>query len=219
MTTSVPAKTGEDALKEPSFPIVYVTDLLKAFVKAVRATQMYLPNNPMHARSLEAVKEAFANLWQHTDELVMQVVETRLEWEGRTVLDEGDRTSDNIAWLLYKDGIRELTMLKGFEEDELGVLFNLLQRVRKASDDDDDLLTLMWEREFVTFQYRYVDLTQESGAGVESMERAEQKERFSHLPRPKRASSRLNPRSPSSMTSTRRCTSSTTARSNIWRER
>ncbi|HEX9219911.1 MAG TPA: HEAT repeat domain-containing protein [Gemmatimonadaceae bacterium] len=178
MTTSVPAKTGEDKLDEPSFPIVYVTDLLKAFVKAVRATQMYLPNNPMHARSLEAVKEAFGAIWQHTDELELQVIETRLEWESRVVLDEGERTSDNVAWLLYKDGIRELKMLKGFEEDELGVLFNLLQRVRKATDDDDDLLTLMWEREFVTLQYRYVDLTQETGPGVESMERVEQKEKI-----------------------------------------
>jgi HEAT repeat protein len=178
MTTSVPSKTAERELDEPSFPIVHVTDLLKAFVKAVRATQMYLPNNPMHARSLEAVKEAFAHVWQHTDELILQVVETRLEWEGRTVLDEGDRTSDNVAWLLYKDGIRELTMLKGFEQEELGVLFNLLQRVRKATDDDDDLLTLMWEREFADLQYRYVDLTQESGPGVESMERQEQKEKI-----------------------------------------
>jgi len=178
MTTSVPAKTGEDELDEPSFPIVYVTDLLKAFVKAVRATQMYLPNNPMHARSLEAVKEAFAAVWQHTDELVLQVVETHLDWEGRVVLDEQERTSDNLAWLLYKDGIRELTMLKGFEHEELAVFFNLLQRVRKATDDDDDLLTLMWEREFVTLQYRYVDLTQEGGPGVESMERTEQKEKI-----------------------------------------
>ena len=150
MTTSVPSKTAEDELDEPSFPIVHVTDLLKAFVKAVRATQMYLPNNPMHARSLEAVKEAFGHVWKHTDELILQVIETRLEWEGRTVLDEGERTSDNVAWLLYKDGIRELTMLKGFEQEELSVLFNLLQRVRKATDDDDDLLTLMWEREFAT---------------------------------------------------------------------
>jgi len=178
MTTSVPSKTAEDELDEPSFPIVHVTDLLKAFVKAVRATQMYLPNNPMHARSLEAVKEAFGHVWKHTDELILQVVETRLEWEGRTVLDEGDRTSDNVAWLLYKDGIRELTMHKGFEQDELSVLFNLLQRVRKATDDDDDLLTLMWEREFATLQYRYVDLTQETGPGVESMERQEQKEKI-----------------------------------------
>ena len=178
MTTSVPTKTEANELDEPSFPIVYVTDLLKAFVKAVRATQMYLPNNPMHARALDAVKEAFAAVWQHTDELILQVVETHLDWEGRVVLDEGERTSDNVAWLLYKDGIRELTILKGFEHEELAVLFDLLQRVRKATDDDDDLLTLMWEREFVTLQYRYVDLTQDSGPGVESMERAEQKEKI-----------------------------------------
>ncbi|MFL5566197.1 MAG: HEAT repeat domain-containing protein [Gemmatimonadaceae bacterium] len=178
MTTSVPAKPAENVLDEPSFPIAYVTDLLKAFVKAVRAHQLYLPNNPMHARSLEAVKEAFAAIWKHTDELELQVIETRLEWEGRVVLDEQERTSDNMAWLLYKDGIRELKMLKGFEDEELGVFFGLLQRVRKATDDDDDLLTLMWEREFATLQYRYVDLTQETGPGVESMERAEQKEKI-----------------------------------------
>ncbi|HJP86894.1 MAG TPA: HEAT repeat domain-containing protein [Gemmatimonadaceae bacterium] len=178
MTTSVTTKTDEHALGEPPFPIVYVTDLLKAFVKAFRATQMYLPNNPMHARSIDAVRDAFNTLWQHTDDLILQVIETRLEWEGRVVLDEGERTSDNVAWLLYKDGIRELTMLKGFELEELSIFFGLLQRVRKASDDDDDLLTLMWEREFATLQYRYVDLTQDSGPGVESMERQEQKEKI-----------------------------------------
>ena len=178
MTTSATAHTEQNELDEPSFPIIYVTDLLKAFVKAVRAHQLYLPNNPMHARSLESVREAFAILWQKTDELELQIVETQLMWEGRVVLDEQERTSDNIAWLLYKDGIRELKMLKGFEDEELGTFFDLLQRVRKATDDDDDLLTLMWEREFATLQYKYVDLTAEGGPGVESMERAEQKDKI-----------------------------------------
>ena len=178
MTSSVPANTAEDELNEPSFPVHFVSDLLKAFVKAVRAHQLYLPNNPMHARSLEAVRDAFAAIWKHTEELDIQVVETQLKWEGRVVLDEGERTSDNMAWLLYKDGIRELKMLKGFETEELGTFFNLLQAVRKATDEDDDLLTLMWEREFTTLQYRYVDLTAETGPGVESMERAEQKEKI-----------------------------------------
>ena len=152
MTASVPANAEQDELDEPSFPIVLVTDLLKSFVKAVRAHQLYLPNNPMHARSLESVREAFAGLWQKTEEIDIQIVETQLVWEGRVVLDEQERTSDNIAWLLYKDGIRELKMLKGFEGEELGTFFDLLQRVRKATDDDDDLLTLMWEREFATLQ-------------------------------------------------------------------
>lgn len=178
MTTPATANSVQDELDEPSFPIVFVTDLLKAFVKAVRAHQLYLPNNPMHARSLQSVRDAFATLWQHTDELELQVVETQLTWEGRVVLDEHERTADNIAWLFYKDGIRELKILKGFEEEELAILFDILQRVRKATDDDDDLLTLMWEREFATLQYRYVDLTAEGGPGVESMERAEQKEKI-----------------------------------------
>jgi len=178
MTIPATANSVQDELDEPSFPIVYVTDLLKAFVKAVRAHQLYLPNNPMHARSLQSVRDAFATLWQHTDELDLQVVETQLTWEGRVVLDEHERTSDNIAWLFYKDGIRELKILQGFGEEELGILLDILQRVRKATDDDDDLLTLMWEREFATLQYRYVDLTAEGGPGVESMERAEQKEKI-----------------------------------------
>lgn len=178
MTTSASASTAKDELDEPSFPMVLVTDLLKYFVKAVRAHQLYAPNNPMHARSLESVREAFAAIWNQTDELEIQIVETQLTWEGRVVLDEQDRTSDNLAWLLYKDGIRELKMLQGFEGEELGTFFDLLQRVRKATDDDDDLLTLMWEREFVTLQYKYVDLAAEGGPGVESMERAEQKEKI-----------------------------------------
>ena len=178
MTTSVPANALQDELDEPSFPIAYVTDLLKAFVKAARAHQLYLPNNPMHARSLEAVREGFTKLWEQTDEIVLQIVETQLMWEGRVVLDEQERTSDNVAWLFYKDGIRELKFLKGFEQEELGTLFEILQRVRKAGDDDDDLLTIMWEREFAMLQYRYVDLTAEAGPGVESMERAEQKEKI-----------------------------------------
>ena len=178
MTTSVPQNTARDELDEPSFPVNYVSELLKAFVKAVRAHQLYLPNNPMHARSLEAVKETFAVIWKHTDQLVLQIVEAQLQWEGRVVLDEGEKTSDNLAWLLYKDGIRELTLLKGFENEDLPTFFGLLQRARKATDEDDDLLTLLWEREFATLQYRYGDLTVEGGAGVESMERAERKEKI-----------------------------------------
>lgn len=178
MTTSATPNAALGALAEPSFPIAYVTDLLKALVKAVRAHQLYMANNPMHARSLETVQEAFTALWQQTDELELQVIETQLVWEGRVVLDEKERTSDNIAWMFYKDGIRELKMLEGFEVEELATLFDILNRARKATDDDDDLLTMMWEREFGYFQYRYVDLSAEAGPGVESMERVEQKEKI-----------------------------------------
>src|SRR6202162_5971854 len=110
MTTSATANAEQGELDEPSFPIIFVTDLLKSFVKAVRAHQLYLPNHPMHARSLESAREAFAAIWQKTDEIDLQIVETQMMWEGRVVLDEKERTIDNLAWLLSKDGIREVKM-------------------------------------------------------------------------------------------------------------
>jgi len=178
MTASVPPKTENDELDEPSFPIAFVTDLLKAFVKAMRAHQLYLANNPMHARSLETVRHAFGALWMQTEAIDLQITETQLKWEGRVVLEEGERTSDNLAWLFYKDGIRELTFMRGFEDEDLGSLFDLMQRVRRAGADDDDLLTLMWEREFASMRYKYVDLLAEGGQAIESMERSEQKEKI-----------------------------------------
>ncbi len=177
MTTSVP-KIEDDELDEPSFPILYVTDLLKAFVKAMRAHQLYMANNPMHARSLETVKHAFAAIWERATTIEFQVTETELKWEGRVVLHENDRTSDNLAWLFFKDGIRELTFLQGFENEDLAGLFDILQRVRKAGADDDDLLTLMWECEFSTLQYKYVDLLAENAPSIEAMNTGGPKEKL-----------------------------------------
>jgi len=175
--TTVP-KIEDNELDEPSFPILYVTDLLKAFVKAMRAHQLYMANNPMHARSLESVKHAFDEIWKQAPRIELQVTETQLKWEGRVVLQEHERTNDNLAWLFYKDGIRELTFLQGFESEDLASLFDILQRVRKAGADDDDLLTLMWEYEFSTLQYKYVDLLAENAPSIAAMQTGGPKEKL-----------------------------------------
>lgn len=154
---------------EPPFDPAIVSELLTNFGKAVRAHQLYLPNNPMHARAIDACKSSFSNVWRETDLLTLQVTEADLRWEGRPLLTEPDRTSDSIPWMLYKDGLRELTFRKGFEENELLVFLTLMQRARLASIEDDDLLTLLWEHDFTCLEYKYVELGSLSGPSVESI--------------------------------------------------
>jgi len=161
--------TDTDELVEPPFPAALVSDLMRAFAKAVRAHQLYLPNNPMHARAMDAVKAAFRPVWDETDSVTIQVSETDFRWLGRVVLEEEGRTSDSLPWMFYKDGIRELGFRKGFEDDELLILLMLMQRARLASADDDDLLTLLWEHDFASLQYKYIDLAMESGAPLDSI--------------------------------------------------
>ena len=47
-------------------------------VKAARAHQLYLHNNPTYLRALEIARAAFAPIWELTDELVFDVTETEL---------------------------------------------------------------------------------------------------------------------------------------------
>lgn len=159
--------TQEPERQDLPFPSGPVEELLRLFTKAIRAHQLYLPNNPIYKGAIDALRGGFGPIWGNIDELVLAITETDLRWYDRPVLEEGARSSDALPWLLYKDGLRELRILPGFESEELVKLLDILQRVRKASPDEDDLLTLLWEGDFTLLRYRYVDLAMEPAAPLD----------------------------------------------------
>jgi hypothetical protein len=163
--TTQPDQAEDGPLVEPPFPAVLVEELLRALTKAARAQQLYLPNNPIYRGALDAVRAAFTAVWAHTDELSLVVAETELRWSDIAVLSEGPKGSDNLAWLFFKDGVRELTLSKGIEETEILKLLEIIQRGRKASADEDDLVTMLWEADLSLLKYRYVDLVADGGGG------------------------------------------------------
>ena len=167
MTSPAPVQTQDQERPEPPCPPVLVEELLKLLVKALRAHQLYLQNNPMYQRAIELLRASFAPIWARTDEISLIVTETELRWCGRPVLVEPTKSSDSIPWICYKDGVRELKLKPGFEAEELPKLLDILQRVRKASPEEDDLLTLLWAQDFGTLRYRYVDIGSEPAASVD----------------------------------------------------
>jgi HEAT repeat protein len=164
-TTRSPGPAADSTA--PPFPPAPVEELLRLLVKAVRAQQLYLPNNPMYRASIDALKTGFEQIWRETGELSLTVSETELTWCGARVFSESSRSSDNLAWLLYKDGIRQLQFLKGSEESEIVRFLEILSRARKATVDDDDLITMLWEADLASIRHRYVDLLSEGGGGGE----------------------------------------------------
>ncbi len=136
-----------------------VEELLRLFGKAARAHQLYLPNNPIYKSAHDALRAGFTPIWDSGDELALNFTENAVKYDGAVVLEESTKSSDSLPWLFYKDGVRELRMLRGFETEELDKLLTILQRLRKASPDEDDLLTMLWQGDFVFLRYRYVDLS------------------------------------------------------------
>jgi hypothetical protein len=160
---------GEPEPIDPPFSPTTVEELLRRIVKAARAHQLYLPNNPIYQGAIDTLRAGFTPIWAETDEITLTITEADLRWFGAVVSDAGSagavKSSDNLAWLFYKDGVRELKMMKGFEEAEVVKLLEIIQRARKGSADEDDLVTMLWEADFTNLTYKYVDLLQEGGGG------------------------------------------------------
>ncbi len=157
-------KTPDSDRPAPPCAPAPIEELTRLFVRAIRAHQLYLPNNPIYKGAIDGLRAGFAPIWANTEELSLAVSETDFRWYGHVVLEETTKSGDSLPWLFYKDGIRELQFLRGFETDELTTLLDIMQRIRKASPEEEDLLTLLWEGDFSLLRYRYVDLGLEAAA-------------------------------------------------------
>jgi HEAT repeats len=143
-----------------------VSELIQTVAKALRAFQMYMPNNPIYQRAIQNVRAAFQPIWAATDELLIHVVETELVWEDQVVYRQANK-AESLAWSLFKDGMRELTIHKGAEAEELPRLLAIINQARfLATDAGDDLLTLLWAHEFQLIQHQFVDLFGEGGGAT-----------------------------------------------------
>ena len=86
MTATSPTTLPDPSeIRQPPFAPALVEEMLRALMKGMRARQLYLPNNPMYHRSLEAVGAAFQRLWKETEELTLTITETDIRWEGVVV--------------------------------------------------------------------------------------------------------------------------------------
>jgi hypothetical protein len=151
-------------------PKAAVEEMLRAFMKAARAHQLYLPNNPIYRGAIDTLRAAFAPVWKQMPILPLAIDEIEIQWEGEMVLADptSAKSADNLAWLFFKDGVRELTITPGFEDEEVVKLLDIVQRARRATTDDDDLVAMLWEAEFTFLTYRHLDLLQDGVGGNET---------------------------------------------------
>ncbi len=155
-----------DATPELALPPAAVEELIQALVKALRAHQLYLPNNPIYQRAIENLRAAFVPIWEASDDLALDVTESDLKWEGNVVYSQPSR-GESIAWVFYKDGVRALTFLPGVEQDEIIGLLDVIHRARTLQpEDNDDLLTLLWEKDFQRVRYVFQEITAPEGMAV-----------------------------------------------------
>jgi len=136
--------------------LLLARDLTSAFIKAIKAFRFYPPDNPTLKGFRDQLLKKFQFFLNKYQSFVIQVGEYDLSFKSR-ILYENKDVKSSLAFSLYKDGLREIRFMKGLEEWEVQGVIDILKHSENINQLEDDVVTLMWEKDFVHISYLATD--------------------------------------------------------------
>ena len=133
-----------------------VCEVLRLLVKAQKAQRLYEGKNAVSERLEKDFYDRLKDFVETDGEIQLAVHEFELESDHEIVYESHDR-KDSLAFLLYRDGLRRLSLHPGVERSELEAFLTCLNRVALHANDQDDLVTLLWEQDFHSIRYFAVE--------------------------------------------------------------
>jgi hypothetical protein len=167
-------KTAQDmmasalAAKDTADPeIASVKQLLKLLDKTSKTSRTYGISNPVAQNFFRQLHHELTDHLSTYTRLLFLVQRSELHFQDEVVYrSEQDANNENIAFKLYSDGIRELTFYEGVSEEDLTFFLEALWGDPDAKDDDDDIVTRLWDKNLSTIRFVTAEeVAKDSGAG------------------------------------------------------
>lgn len=145
-------------------------ELLQTLIKAKKNIRMYPENNPVYIKTLDDSFERFQRYLAYRDYFKLQIRQNSIFCEGEEIYHNPEK-EDNVALFFFKDGLREISFQKGLTRDELEEFLKIIAMEFSREEIDDDVVTLLWERDFKNIQYvvdeaYLVDIDEEEDYGA-----------------------------------------------------
>ena len=161
-------KSLEDKLdisedKEIEEKVKSTKSLIQTFLQTLKAFRLYEANHPILSKFLERLRKDFDQYFGEFDSFSLQVGEHRLYYRGNIVYENED-VKESLAFVFFKDGIREIQFSKGLEFKEMIDFLNVVRKGDLLNRMEDDLVTLLWEKDFSHITFTAVDEFLEGGA-------------------------------------------------------
>jgi hypothetical protein len=130
--------------------------LLQTFLQTVKAYRLYEANHPLLSKFLDRLRGDFDHYFDEFDSFSLQVREHQLLFRGEVVYESQD-VKESLAFAFFKDGVRELRFFSGLEFKEIVDFLNIVRKSDSVNRLEDDLVTLVWEKDFSHIAITTVD--------------------------------------------------------------
>lgn len=141
---------------ETNEELLLARDLTTSFVKTIKAFRFYPPDNPSLKGFQDQLLKKFQFFLSNYQSFAIQIGEYYLSYKGKPFYENKD-VKTSLAFLFYKDGLRELRFKNGLEEWEINGLIDIIRQGDHINQLEDDLVTLIWERDFLHISHLATD--------------------------------------------------------------
>ena len=145
-----------------------VADWIQALVRTLKAYRMYLPNNPTLHKFQSDLEARTWSCLKEIGDIVLNVQQFDLLFEDYSVYHNAAR-EESLAFRFYTDGVRQITFREGLEPQELRGILEVLKKATDPTQGQDDVVTLLWERDFRHVEYVHISIDEivEEGSGAD----------------------------------------------------
>lgn len=127
-------------------------EIIHAILRTKKNLRMYPENNPIYARTIGDTYTRFRSFFNYRDELNLKINQNDILYDSEQIYYNPGK-DDNLALFFFKDGLRELTFTNGLSEAEIEEFLKILSLDFDREFVDDDIVTLLWERDFQNIRY------------------------------------------------------------------
>lgn len=160
------AAAPEDAV--PPSELQKAKDVIAALTKAIKTSKLYPESNPIYQKFIEELSEKFNSYMDEHGNLKFRLTQFKLLYKGVEVYDNPDKL-ENIALKLFTDGVREITFHEGMEDIEILNFLDVLNTNIDPEKTNDDMVTLLWEKNFQHITYFVIEEAGEGDAKAEAL--------------------------------------------------
>ena len=133
-----------------------VKDIIQSFAKAYSALKIYPIENPAVINSTKIFSDKLMDFLSEYEEMIIGIHEFSLSFNKETLHTDAEKKK-SLPFLLYKDGMRELSFHEGLDLEEIGDFLEIVKENADLPEEESNIINSLWEKDFDHIRYFALD--------------------------------------------------------------
>ncbi len=127
-------------------------EIILSLLKAQKISRIYPENSPVRVNTIEETFAKFKEFFALRQMLDLWIKPNEMVFDSVAVYQNTERV-DNLAFFFFKDGLKQLSFRSELTKEELRDFLRIVTMDFERQAIDDDVVTLLWERDFENIKY------------------------------------------------------------------